>query len=71
MPVNFLPLPHNDSEAGIDMSGMTDSEDCGDMNPAAVDDTVDDKDAEYRTSVWVSELPSEETGNTGLVNDVQ
>lgn len=37
---------------------------------AAMDTAVDD-DAEYRTRVWVSELPSEGTGDTSLEGDVR
>lgn len=84
MPVNFLPLPHTDSDAGTDVSGLADSEDVenGRVTPAvveaAVDDggaasgsTVEDEDVEYRTRVWVSELPSEGTGDTSLEVDVR
>ncbi|XP_038841435.1 xylosyltransferase 1-like [Salvelinus namaycush] len=72
MPVNFLPLPHAAVDEGTDMSGLTESEGMNDslMVSAAMDTAVDD-DAEYRTRVWVSELPSEGTGDTSLEGDAR
>eukprot|EP00063_Salmo_salar_P049169 XP_014024004.1 PREDICTED: uncharacterized protein LOC106583892 [Salmo salar] len=72
MPVNFLPLPYAAVDDGTDMSGLTESEDMNDglVVSVAMDTAVDD-DAEYRTKVWVLELPSEGTGDTSLEGDVQ
>ena len=61
-----------DSDVGTDGSVMTDSEDVdGVMDPAVEDEAVDDDDAEYRTRVWVSELPSGGMDDTSQEDDGQ
>lgn len=60
-PVNFLPLPDTASEEGQDFSVSSASEcPCPEPDDAVMDEDDTSTDAvEYRTKVWVSQLPSE------------
>ena len=70
MPVNFLPLPHRESDDGTELSGMTASDD-RDLLGSVARSSVDTDSVEYRTGVWVSDLPSEGVAETSLDVEVR